>query len=72
MLGIRQDFPEYVRNRLPGRGWGWAVGAARGIELVFRLLARRAPTVVVIQRRTRVGLGGIRPSESSYRPVRGG
>lgn len=47
VLGVRQDFPAYVRSRLPGRGWGWAVAAARAIELAFRLLARRAPTVVV-------------------------
>lgn len=47
VLGVRQDFPTYVRNRLPGRGWAWAVPVARGLELVFRVLARRAPTVVV-------------------------
>lgn len=47
VLGVRQDFPEYVRNRLPSSRWAWAVPVARGLELVFRLLARRAPTVVV-------------------------
>lgn len=47
VLGVRQDFPAYVRSRLPGRGWAWAVPAARLLELAFRLLARRAPTVVV-------------------------
>lgn len=47
VLGVRQDFPEYVRNRLPSRRWAWAVPAARTLEAVFRVLARRAPTVVV-------------------------
>lgn len=47
VLGVRQDFPEYVRNRLPSSRWAWAVPVARGLELVFRLLARRAPAIVV-------------------------
>ena len=33
---------------------------------------RAPPTVVVVQRRSRVGLAGVRPSETSYRPVRRG
>lgn len=47
VLGVRHDYPEYVRHRLPGRGWGWAVPAARGFDLAFRRLARTAPAVVI-------------------------
>ena len=46
-LGIRQDFPQYIGNRLPSRAWLWALGAAHGLEQAFRLLARTRPTVVV-------------------------
>lgn len=46
-LGVRQDFPAYIANRLPSRRWAWAVGVARAFELVWRALARRAPAVVV-------------------------
>jgi glycosyltransferase involved in cell wall biosynthesis len=44
-LGVRQDFPEYVRNRHPGRR-SFAV-AAWALELAYRGLARRCGTVVV-------------------------
>ncbi|MBV8479812.1 MAG: glycosyltransferase [Actinobacteria bacterium] len=47
LLGIRQDFPEYIRNRLPSRRWLWAVGVAHALEWTFRALARRHPTIVV-------------------------
>jgi glycosyltransferase involved in cell wall biosynthesis len=47
VLGVRHDYPEYVRHRLPGRGWGWAVPAARAFDFAFRRLARAAPAVVV-------------------------
>jgi glycosyltransferase involved in cell wall biosynthesis len=46
-LGVRQDFPAYIRNRLPGWRQRWAVWLARAFELVWRRLARRAPAVVV-------------------------
>jgi glycosyltransferase involved in cell wall biosynthesis len=46
-LGVRQDFPRYVAGRLPNRRWLWAVPAAQALELSFRRLARRSPTVVV-------------------------
>ena len=46
-LGVRQDFPEYVRNRLPSRRWLWAVVVAHAFELAYRRLARRVPAVVV-------------------------
>ena len=44
-LGVRQDFPEYVRNRHPGRRS--FVLAAWLLELTYRGLARRCRTVVV-------------------------
>lgn len=47
VLGVRHDYPEYVRHRLPGRGWGWAVPAARALELAFRRLARTTPAAAV-------------------------
>lgn len=47
VLGVRQDFPRYVAHRLPSARWAWAVPAAHTLEHVFRLLARRVPTVVV-------------------------
>ena len=47
VLGVRQDYPQYIRGRLPGRGWLWAIPAARALERSFRRLARKAPTVAV-------------------------
>jgi glycosyltransferase involved in cell wall biosynthesis len=44
-LGVRQDFPEYVRRRHPGRR-SLAI-AAQVLDLVYRGLARRCRTVVV-------------------------
>jgi glycosyltransferase involved in cell wall biosynthesis len=46
-LGVRQDYPRYIAGRLPSRRWAWAVPVARGLDGVFRLLARRAPTVAL-------------------------
>jgi glycosyltransferase involved in cell wall biosynthesis len=45
-LGVRQDYPDYVRSRLPSRAWLWAVAAAAGLEAAYRRLSREAPTVV--------------------------
>src|SRR3954465_6651601 len=47
VLGVRHDYPEYIRHRLPGRGWAWAVPVARGFDLAYRRLARAAPAIVV-------------------------
>ena len=44
-LGVRQDFPTYVRTRHPGRRLVHLAGDL--LEGSYRLLARRAPTVVV-------------------------
>src|SRR5438270_5555167 len=45
ILGVRQDFPAYVRNRRPNRRWMHV--AADALEAAWRLLARRCPIVVV-------------------------
>lgn len=47
VLGVRQDYPEYVARRLPGRAWAWAVGAAWLMDGAWRLLARRSRTVAL-------------------------
>ena len=44
-LGVRQDFPAYVRRRHPGRRIVHFAGDI--LEVWYRLLARRCPTVVV-------------------------
>lgn len=45
VLGVRQDFPTYVRSRHPSKRWVHA--AADVMEASFRALARRLPVVVV-------------------------
>jgi glycosyltransferase involved in cell wall biosynthesis len=45
ILGVRQDFPAYVRSRRPTRRWMHM--AADALERAWRLLARRCPVVVV-------------------------
>lgn len=45
VLGIRQNFPEYIRHRFPRNPAALAAGHA--LEQAFRRLARRCPTVVV-------------------------
>ncbi len=47
VLGVRHDYPEYIRGRLPSRAWGWAVPAARSIELAFRAAGRGAAAIVL-------------------------
>jgi glycosyltransferase involved in cell wall biosynthesis len=45
VLGVRQDWPSYVRMRRPGRRWmHWAADV---LEWVWRQLARRLPVVAV-------------------------
>jgi glycosyltransferase involved in cell wall biosynthesis/SAM-dependent methyltransferase len=58
ILGVRQDYPRYIEGRLPSRWWWWAVPVAHALDAAFRLLARRAPTVVLgeeLARRYRAG-----------------
>jgi glycosyltransferase involved in cell wall biosynthesis len=45
VLGVRQDFPSYVRNRRPGRRW--MHGGADLLERSWRRLARGSPVVAV-------------------------
>lgn len=42
VLGVRQDFPEYIRSRA-----AWAVPGAHALERAWRHLAQRAPAIVV-------------------------
>jgi glycosyltransferase involved in cell wall biosynthesis len=61
VLGVRQDFPRYVRHRLGGRRWAPALGAAYVLEALFHLLARRLPTVAVGSDLARLYSGGRAP-----------
>lgn len=45
ILGVRQDYPTYVRSRRPTLRW--MHGAADALEWTWRLLARRCPVIVV-------------------------
>lgn len=60
-LGVRQDYPEYIRSRLPSPSWSWAVAVAKGLDLAFRLVARRAPTLTVGEDLARRYSGGSAP-----------
>lgn len=46
-LGVRQDYPKYIANRLPSSGWRWSVAVAELLERTFRFLGRTAPTVAL-------------------------
>jgi glycosyltransferase involved in cell wall biosynthesis len=61
VLGVRQDYPAYIANRLPSRRWRWAVPVAHGLDAGFRLLARAAPTVAVGDQLARRYAGGRAP-----------
>jgi glycosyltransferase involved in cell wall biosynthesis len=61
VLGVRRDLPSYVRHRLGGRRWMLALGAAYVLEAVFRLVARRVPTVAVGADLARLYSGGTAP-----------
>ena len=61
VLGVRQNWPLYVRYRLGGKRWVWALGAAYVLEALFRLLARRIPTVAVGADLARLYSGGAAP-----------
>jgi glycosyltransferase involved in cell wall biosynthesis len=47
ILGVRQDYPAYIANRLPSPRWRWAVAVASTLERVFLRLAANAPVVVL-------------------------
>lgn len=44
-LGVRQDFPRYVRARHPHRRWVWVSGDL--LDALWRTLARWVPVIVV-------------------------
>src|SRR5215208_827099 len=61
VLGVRRNLPHYVRHRLGGKRWAPALGAAYLLEALFRLLARRIPTVAVGADLARLYSGGAAP-----------
>jgi glycosyltransferase involved in cell wall biosynthesis len=61
VLGVRRNLPHYVRHRLGGKRLAPALGAAYGLEAIFRLLARRIPTVAVGADLARLYSGGRAP-----------
>lgn len=61
VLGVRHDYPRYIRSRLPSRWWLWAVPIARAMDAGFRLLARRAPTIALGDELARRYRGGRAP-----------
>jgi glycosyltransferase involved in cell wall biosynthesis len=46
-LGVRQDYPSYVRHHLPNKRWIWVLPVAHALERSFRALARSSPTIAV-------------------------
>ena len=70
VIGIRQDYPEYIANRLPSRWWRWAVPVAHGLDLAFRALARRAPTVALGDQLARRYSGGAPVMSTGFSLVR--
>src|SRR5215218_6985728 len=61
VLGVRRNLPLYVRHRLGGKWWAPTLGAAYVLETLFRLLARRIPTVAVGADLARLYSGGAAP-----------
>src|SRR5215208_3725919 len=61
VLGVRRNLPLYVRHRLGGKRWAPTLGAAYVLEALFRLLARRVPTVAVGADLARLYSGGTAP-----------
>jgi glycosyltransferase involved in cell wall biosynthesis len=61
ILGVRQEYGRYVAERIPSRRWIAAVPLAHGLERLFRLVARRAPAVVVGEDLGKVYAGGRAP-----------
>jgi glycosyltransferase involved in cell wall biosynthesis len=61
VLGVRRNLPLYVRHRLGGKRWAPTLGAAYVLEALFRLLARRIPTVAVGADLARLYFGGRAP-----------
>lgn len=47
VLGVRQDYPSYIRHRLPNPLWAWAIPVAVALERTFRRMSKRCPTVAL-------------------------
>jgi len=69
-LGVRQDYPEYIGNRLPSRAWSWAIPAARALDRAFRRLGRKAPSVVLGEELARKYRGGAAVMTTGFSLVR--
>lgn len=65
-LGVRQEFPAYVRSRAR-----WAVPGAEALELAWRRLARKAPAVVVGDALARAYAGGAPVLSTGFSLIRG-
>jgi glycosyltransferase involved in cell wall biosynthesis len=61
VLGVRRNLPLYVRHRLGGKRWTPTLGASHVLEVLYRLLARRIPTVAVGADLARLYSGGTAP-----------
>jgi glycosyltransferase involved in cell wall biosynthesis len=66
LLGVRQDYPRYIRNRLPSPGWSWAVPVAHGLDRAFRTLARTSPAIVAGEDLARRYAGGAPVLSTSF------
>jgi glycosyltransferase involved in cell wall biosynthesis len=69
VLGVRQDYPRYIRHRLPSVAWAWAVPAAHVLDRAFRALARTAPAVVAGDELARHYARGAPVLSTSFSPV---
>lgn len=49
VLGVRQDMLRYTWGRLPSKAWAPVMAPVFGLDVVFRELGRRVPTIVVGQ-----------------------
>jgi glycosyltransferase involved in cell wall biosynthesis len=64
-LGVRQDFPEYVRLRVP-----WALAAAHVLERQFRRVAKTTPAIVVGDELARAYAGGAPVLQTGFSLIR--
>lgn len=70
LLGVRQDQPRYMRARLSGLRWLMGVPFFHYLELRWRRLARRLPTVVAGDELARIYGGGPNIRATAFSLVR--
>jgi glycosyltransferase involved in cell wall biosynthesis len=70
MLGVRQDQPRYMRARLSGPRWLVGVPFFQYLELRWRRLARRLPTIVAGDDLVRIYGGGAKIRATAFSLVR--